>query len=386
VQVAAGGRRGEARARARVHARVHACICMRFADRRPVLLPRQRLRNSALPPRPPPPARAQVIRCYRCLERLPAVALALLAEHESAALAAHHAGLSADVEARRRALLKLVDVHRSSLHPAMMAPARCGCSAWGFKPGRERGVWGEKGGREGGGRWAGVVGPVRVRSRGEGAVGRPRACNESCCPREGCCGARLHSVPSACASACMVSAGGRSWRRLKWARRIGRWRTRPCWWATADRPWTPRRRRRPACRYAAGACRRGACRLGRCRGAGVLSSWARRTVRGVSMAVGVGPHRCRLGWCGWRRSWRSCWTASCCPRCDTPHARAAYTAPPPHVRVHALLTPGFSRMRVPARPVSTHIAATPTQIAPHASKRSRSHAHPSRPIAAHHYV
>lgn len=65
-----------------------------------------------------------MIRSYRSLERLPAVALALLCEHEVGLLAAAHAGLVGELEGRRGALLKLVEVHRGSLHPGMMMPAR----------------------------------------------------------------------------------------------------------------------------------------------------------------------------------------------------------------------------------------------------------------------
>lgn len=68
---------------------------------------------------------SQVIRAYRAMERLPAVALALLAEHEVGAVDEAHVGMVSELEMRRGALLKLVDVHRASLHPTMLLPARC---------------------------------------------------------------------------------------------------------------------------------------------------------------------------------------------------------------------------------------------------------------------
>lgn len=66
-----------------------------------------------------------MIRAYRLLERLPAVALALLCEHEVAAAAKGHEALVAGAEAQRAALLAAVEAHRGSLHPAMVQPSRC---------------------------------------------------------------------------------------------------------------------------------------------------------------------------------------------------------------------------------------------------------------------
>ncbi len=66
----------------------------------------------------------QTIRCYRLLERTPAVVLEALLAHEVAAAAQQHAELSAQQDGLRAALLREVEAHRAALHPSMLQPTR----------------------------------------------------------------------------------------------------------------------------------------------------------------------------------------------------------------------------------------------------------------------